>query len=73
MMIIRDMIKKLTASIRVYEEQDENCRCSFCGRKAARLIASPSGVYICEDCVDVCMDLFEDDEEPDVEIIRVAV
>ena len=32
-------------------------RCSFCGRpdtQVQQLVAGPSGIYICGDCVDIC-------------------
>ena len=32
-------------------------RCSFCGKskeEVRRLIAGPGGVFICDDCVDIC-------------------
>lgn len=38
--------------------------CSFCGRTAeetgSSLIAGPGGVYICEDCVDMCKGIYEE-------------
>ena len=37
--------------------------CSFCGRgenEVELLIPSPEGVFICNDCVDVCTDILED-------------
>lgn len=40
-------------------------RCSFCGKtedQVKRLIEGP-GVYICNECVELCFDLFEDEEE----------
>jgi hypothetical protein len=40
--------------------------CSFCGKKRSdgnrRFIAGPAGVYICEDCVHLCVEALE--EEP---------
>ncbi len=39
--------------------------CSFCGKaqgEVKRLIAGP-GVYICNECVDLCMDILEEDFE----------
>ena len=35
-------------------------RCAFCGRTEHQvlcLIPSPTGIYICDDCVDACEDL----------------
>ncbi len=40
-------------------------RCSFCGKteeQVKRLIEGP-GVYICNECVELCFDLFDDDAE----------
>ena len=51
-------------------------KCSFCGRGASRvrrLIAGP-GVYICDECVESCLDIMEggfddfDDVEESVEV-----
>ena len=44
---------------------DENkiCRCSFCGKtedRVKKLIEGP-GVYICNECVDLCVEIFKDD------------
>ena len=41
-------------------------RCSFCGKsqdEVKRLIAGP-GVYICNECVDLCQDILEDGDLP---------
>ena len=44
------------------EEQKHIC-CSFCGKSEenTRLIAGP-GVYICSDCVQVCLDILDDED-----------
>ena len=53
-------------------KNDENnlCRCSFCGKtedSVKRLIEGP-GVYICNECVDLCVEIFKEDYIPtDVE------
>lgn len=44
-------------------------RCSFCNKtqdQVRKLIAGPSGVYICDECVDICADIIEEEyeEEP---------
>jgi ATP-dependent Clp protease ATP-binding subunit ClpX len=39
-------------------------RCSFCGKtqdQVQRLIAGPGGVYICDECVDLCREIIEED------------
>ena len=31
--------------------------CSFCGRykdEVGKIIAGPNGIYICDDCIDIC-------------------
>ncbi|MGH7144795.1 MAG: ATP-dependent Clp protease ATP-binding subunit ClpX [Planctomycetota bacterium] len=43
--------------------------CSFCGRSAEadqveRLIAGPPGIYICNECVDLCGSILEQDRAP---------
>ncbi len=43
---------------------EDNVRCSFCGKPqeaVGRLIAG-NGVYICDQCVDLCMSILEDNE-----------
>lgn len=40
-------------------------RCSFCGKgqeKVHRLVAGPGGVYICNECVDLCREIFEEEQ-----------
>ena len=39
--------------------------CSFCGRlrqEVDKLIEGPNGVYICDECVDICHKIMKDDE-----------
>ena len=46
----------------------ENFRCSFCGKtqdEVRKLIAGPEGVYICNECVDICMGIIEEEYEFD--------
>lgn len=45
---------------------DNEVRCSFCGKpqsQAKRLI-SGNGVYICDECVELCMDIIADEDSP---------
>ena len=40
------------------------CYCSFCGKSqdmVRKLIAGPNGVYICDECIDICTEIIEDD------------
>lgn len=42
--------------------------CSFCGKPkeaVKRLIAGPSGVYICNECIDVCREVMREDDLKD--------
>ena len=41
-------------------------RCSFCNKtqtQVRKLIAGPAGVYICDECVDICADILEEELE----------
>ncbi len=40
-------------------------RCSFCGKSqdaVQRLIAGPGGVYICDECIDLCREIIEEEQ-----------
>jgi ATP-dependent Clp protease ATP-binding subunit ClpX len=42
-------------------------RCSFCGKgqeEVRRLIAGPGAVYICDECVDLCREIIDEEEVP---------
>ncbi len=42
-------------------------RCSFCGKgqdEVKRLIAGPGAVYICDECVELCREIIEEEETP---------
>lgn len=48
-----------------YSEDTELLKCSFCGksqRQVKKLIAGP-GVYICDECIDLCNDIIEEELE----------
>ena len=43
---------------------DDQVRCSFCNKTQAqvrKLISGPNGVYICDSCVDVCVEIIEEE------------
>src|SRR5438874_11827920 len=42
-------------------------RCSFCGHgqeEVRRLIAGPGAVYICDECVDLCREIIDEESAP---------
>ena len=46
----------------------EKIRCSFCNKtedQVRKLIAGPSGVYICDECVEICSEIIEEVLEDD--------
>ena len=62
---IRDLVRSRGLGD-VYKRQkpDSVSVCSFCGRKAneaARLIAGPEGVFICDECVRLCQEILNEE------------
>ena len=66
------------------KDKDE-IRCSFCGRsqdQVNKMIAGPDGLFICDECVDMCSqiggeqkyyrgsELDDDDDEKDINLLR---
>lgn len=52
-----------------HEKDDALLRCSFCGKKRdeiKKLIAGPT-VYICNECIDLCNDIIDEDLEEEKE------
>ena len=53
---------------------EERYRCSFCGKpqeQVRKLIAGPNGAYICDECVDICAEIIEEElEEEDAAAVR---
>ena len=46
--------------------EEDNHRCSFCGKPkelAKKLIAGPDGVFICDECVEICKEVLEKEEK----------
>ena len=42
----------------------KDIKCSFCGKtqdQVKKLIAGPEGVFICDECIEVCMEIVEDE------------
>lgn len=47
-------------------KNDDQIRCSFCNKtqnQVRKLIAGPNGAYICDECVDVCAEIIEEEFE----------
>ncbi|MBQ7482004.1 MAG: ATP-dependent Clp protease ATP-binding subunit ClpX [Lachnospiraceae bacterium] len=47
---------------------DDRIRCSFCNKpenQVRKLIAGPAGAYICDECIEICMDIIRDELEDD--------
>ncbi|MCR5002222.1 MAG: ATP-dependent Clp protease ATP-binding subunit ClpX [Lachnospiraceae bacterium] len=45
-------------------KNDERIRCSFCNKPenhVRKLIAGPAGAYICDECIEICMDIIRDE------------
>ena len=56
-------------------EDKKQLKCSFCGKnqdQVKRLIAGP-GVYICDESIDLCSDIIQDEFEDNVELDTTAL
>ena len=45
------------------KKNDDELRCSFCNKKQSlvkKLIQGPNGVYICDECVDICSEIINE-------------
>ncbi|HOO27214.1 MAG TPA: ATP-dependent Clp protease ATP-binding subunit ClpX [Lachnospiraceae bacterium] len=62
---------------------DDKIRCSFCNKtqdQVRKLIAGPDGAFICDECVEICMDIIEEefeqeetndnDRNPDINLLK---
>ncbi|GIR29555.1 hypothetical protein CM15mP43_11790 [bacterium] len=50
-------------------DNKDNLHCSFCGKaqkEVKKLIAGPT-VYICNECVDLCNEIIDDEDVKDIE------
>ncbi len=51
-------------------KSDDKIRCSFCNKPqnmVRKLIAGPDGAYICDECIEICMDILEEELENEPE------
>ena len=56
-------------------EDKKQLKCSFCGKnqeQVKRLIAGP-GVYICDECIDLCSEIITDEFEDHIELDTTAL
>lgn len=64
------------------KNSDDKIRCSFCNKtqsQVRKLIAGPAGIFICDECVDICADIIEEEyeeepirEELDINLLKPA-
>ena len=50
---------------------DDKIRCSFCGKtqdQVRKLIAGNTNVFICDECIDLCAEILEEELDDDDEI-----
>ena len=51
-----------------YNDEQKQLKCSFCGKaqeQVRRLVAGP-GVYICNECIELCKEIIEEDYQEDI-------
>ena len=47
------------------KNSDDKVRCSFCNKpqdQVRKLIAGPAGVYICDECIELCQHILDNEE-----------
>lgn len=50
-------------------KNSDQIRCSFCNKtqdQVRKLIAGPEGVYICDECIEICADIVEEEYEEEI-------
>jgi len=63
-------------------KKENHLKCSFCGKSASevkRLISSPNGSYICDECVDICSEMIsehlynevDENDVPEDDVLRL--
>ncbi len=58
-----------------FRRPEELLTCSFCGKSqndVRKLIAGP-GVYICNECIDICNEIINDDEQTTTSTVRTSL
>ncbi len=57
-------------------KDNEQLFCSFCGKPkelTKRLIAGPNGIFICNECIEICRDVMKEDEAKEADVEKVAL
>ena len=58
-----------------FRRPEELLCCSFCGKSqndVRKLIAGP-GVYVCNECIDICNEIINDDEQTETSVSRTTI
>lgn len=58
-----------------FRRPEELLCCSFCGKSqndVRKLIAGP-GVYVCNECIDICNEIINDDEQAETSAVRTTI
>jgi ATP-dependent Clp protease ATP-binding subunit ClpX len=58
-----------------FRRPEELLCCSFCGKSqndVKKLIAGP-GVYVCNECIDICNEIINDDEQNETAAARTSL
>ena len=58
-----------------FRRPEELLCCSFCGKSqndVRKLIAGP-GVYVCNECIDICNEIINDDEQTETSVSRATI
>ena len=48
------------------ENRNNEMRCSFCGKlnsQVKKLVAGPDGVFICDECVEICQQVIKENSK----------
>ena len=58
--------------MKLWQEKNSgsDVRCSFCNKsqdQVKKMIAGPAGVYICDECIEICSDILEEEFDQDTE------
>ena len=51
----------------------DKIRCSFCNKtedQVRKLVAGPGGVYICDECIDICAEIIDEELEEETMVIH---